>query len=135
MLEATRARRRLRTRQIEQEGAAARLAQIRTERREALATRIIGLQMREPAVRDPRDAPHGRVGVAAHPDRDRTLHRQRVEAGAVDAVPASGVVDDLLREEEPQHFDLLLDPTRPVTELLAQRLVLDLVPAKPDAEA
>src|SRR5438876_469781 len=78
---------------------------------------------------------HRRSLAKAADQRDVVVHQWRIEAGAVDAVPASFVVDDFLREEEPQHLDLLFDPTSPVTELLAQRLVLDVVPAKADAEA
>ena len=50
-------------------------------------------------------------------------------------VPAALEVDARLRPQGAQHRDLLLDARPPVREVLAQRLVLDVVPAQPDARA
>src|SRR3989442_6505404 len=90
--------------------------------------------MREVAVSEPRDPLHRGIGVAAHPHRDRALHGQWVQPRAVDAMPASLGVHDLLGPEPAQERDLLLDAPSAVCELLAERLVLDEVPADTDAE-
>ena len=72
---------------------------------------------------------------AADPDRDRSLHRQRRDAGrghllelAVEGHPALG-------EQPTQQVDLLLHAHAAVGEVLAERFVLDRVPAEPDAQA
>src|SRR2546428_9950195 len=91
--------------------------------------------MREVAVSEPRDPLHRGIGVAAHPHRDRALHGQWVQPRAVDAMPASLEVNDLLGPEPAQERDLLLDAPSAVRELLAEGLVLDEVPADADAEA
>src|SRR3546814_20990008 len=72
--------------------------------------------------------------MAAEPDRDRSLHRQRVQAGLVDPVPSAVERDQILRPERAAQSDLLLDPAAAGLEVLAERLVLDRVPAASDAE-
>src|SRR3546814_20280998 len=72
--------------------------------------------------------------MAAEPDRDRSLHRQRVQAGLVDPVPSAVERDQILRPERAEQSDLLLDPAAAGLEVLAERPVLDRVPADSDAE-
>ena len=110
------------------------LADIAAEALERGASFVARRKVREPAIREPRDALHGDLFIRAHPERDRPLNRQRVQAGAVDAVPSARVVDDLRRPQKTKDFDLLLDAPRAVAPLHTERLVLDVVPADPGAE-
>src|SRR5438046_5243105 len=95
--------------------------------------------MREPAVREPRDPLDRDLFIRAHPYRYGPLHRQGFDAGAVDAMPATGVVDELLSPQETEHLDLLLDPLGPVAPAHAECFVFDVVPAdagpEPDASS
>src|SRR3546814_1099919 len=75
------------------------------------------------------------LGMAAEPDRDRSLHRQRVQAGLVDPVPSAVERDQILRPERAEQSDLLLDPAAAGLEVLAERLVLDRVPADSDRKS
>ena len=104
---------------------------------------IIGLELGEPAVgATPHSAEHAVSGdrpagaaAGAHPQRDRPLHRQRVDAGVGYIVVAAVKIDDLFRPEPAQQFHLLLGATAAGGEVLAERFVLDGVPADANAQA
>src|SRR3979490_1837380 len=72
------------------------------------------------------------IVATAEPDRDRALYRQRIQARAIDAVPATFEVHDLLCPQRAQNGDLLLDPLTAVREAHAKGLVLHLIPADAD---
>ena len=57
------------------------------------------------------------TGDAAEPQRDRPLHRQRVDAGRVGRCGTCRVVDDFLRPELAQELDLLDHDLAPVGEV------------------
>src|SRR5262249_21058016 len=86
------------------------------------------------AVARARGAPEGRGHEAPEPDRDRAL-RQRERPGAVDAVERPAEVDHRLGPEPAQERHLLLEPRAARRVVDAERLVLDVVPARADAEA
>ena len=106
-----------------------------------LAAFIAQGKQRKPAVGEPRDAAHGHVegrrttrGTGADPDRDRALHRQRLDAGMADPVPLALIIDNLLRPQQAQHLDLLLAALAARTPVLVQRLVFDRIPADANAQ-
>src|SRR5207248_2188240 len=72
--------------------------------------------------------------VGAHPYRDRALDRQGLDARAIDAMPATGVIDHLLRPEKSEDLDLLLDPFGAVPPAHPEGFVLDVIPADGRAE-
>jgi hypothetical protein len=92
------------------------------------------LHLREPAVGEPAGPPVRGGRLAAEPDRDRPLHRHRREPGAGHPLVRAAERDARLGPQPAQQLDLLLDPAASGGEVLAERLVLDLVPAEPDAE-
>src|SRR5439155_6108019 len=106
------------------------------------STVFVRWEVREPAVGDLRDTPERWLGdrtllpvpAAAHPDRYGPLHGQGIDPGAVDAMPSTLEVHDLLRPQRAEKGDLLLDPLAAIGEAHSQRFVLHLVPADADAE-
>src|SRR5437879_8854132 len=90
--------------------------------------------MREPAVGEARHTFHRDLFIRTHPERDRPLHRERVDARSIDAMPAAFVVDELPRAEQAQHLDLLLDALGTIAPTHAERLVLDVVPSDRNAK-
>jgi hypothetical protein len=62
------------------------------------------------------------------------LHGQRINPGIVDDVVGSLVCDQRLRPELAQHLDLLFGPAPTRLKLLAERVVLDVIPANPNAK-
>ena len=85
---------------------------------------------RHPPITEPCSA--GGAGSAAPPNqmRDGTLHRQRIQPGIVDNVVRALVHDQRLRPER-QHLDLLFGPAPARLKFLAERVVLDVIPANP----
>ena len=94
---------------------------------------IIGEQPRRPAVREAPDAIEDTAGHPAHPDRDRPL-RAGVDSRIAHPVEAPLECEQRLLPEPAQEPHLLLDAASPRAEVLTERLVLDVVPAVPDAE-
>src|SRR5262249_19216113 len=90
----------------------------------------------DPAIAKLRDAMQHGLGGSAEPERNWALNRQRVEAGLVDLVPAALERHDLLGPERAKDLDLLLELFAAGMEVLAERLVLDVVPtdAHPEPE-
>ncbi len=96
--------------------------------------RAEGLQ-RDPAVREAGRAAEDRLGLAPHPDGNRPLDGQRLDARVGHAVPPALVGHQLAGPEEPHDLELLLDPPAAIVDVLAERLELDRVPADADAQA
>src|ERR1044071_2538611 len=96
---------------------------------------FVGIHQREPAVAEFRQTAERALIGAAEPDRNRALHRQRIDAGVGDLVPAAFEADQFVAPEPAQYFDLLLRATAAFFEILPQRLVFHRVPADADAEA
>ena len=119
----------------------ARLVGVTTNAVDDLAALIAQGIQREPAVGQPRDTPHGHVQghrtrgrAGADPDGNGALHGQRLDAGVVDAVPLSGVIDNLLRPQQPQDLDLLFAALAARFPVFVQSLILHRVPSDPDAQ-
>src|SRR5262249_35338996 len=116
---------------------AAGLARALVQRREVGAElllaepRVVG----EPAVGEAPGALQHGPRLAAEPEPDRPLHRQRVDARGRDLVEPPLVGHDLPRPEQAQELDLLLHDLAAALEVDAERLVLDVVPARGDHEA
>ena len=72
--------------------------------------------------------------AAAEPDLNR-LRRTRLDAGSVNRVKLAVEVDQVVRPQRAHELDLLLLPAAAIAEILAQRLVLDVVPAAADAKS
>ena len=93
---------------------------------------------REPAVGEAADSPQHRrrlpATAGADPDRDRALHRQRVDARALDAVPLALEGHLVPRPEQPQQLDLLVAAAPARAVVLPQRRVLLGAAADADAE-
>src|SRR5262249_32618698 len=70
----------------------------------------------------------------AQPHGDGALHGERRDARAGHAVEHAVVREAALGPEAPEEGDLLLLAPTAYTEVLAERLVLDSVPPRPDAE-
>ena len=70
----------------------------------------------------------------AHPDRDRPLHRQWVDADAIEMVPVAVERDEFVRPQLAHDGDLFLDASAPVREVLVERLVLHPVAADAHTE-
>src|SRR5579872_2745642 len=94
---------------------------------------LVGRHLGEPTVPKPDNTLHRDVAASADPDREWLLYRKRLDAGRFDVVPLSVKGNDFLAEQAPQDFDLLLTPPPTVVEVLAERLVLDRVPADTNA--
>ena len=74
------------------------------------------------------------ISLSTHPDRNGALHRQGIEAGAIDVVPLASIGHHRLRPEGPHHRDLFLDAGAAGAEILAQGLELHAVPPNADTE-
>ena len=113
---------------------AAGLADIAAELLDLGRALVVRREEREPPVAQPRGPPEDGVGMAAEPDRDRPLDRERVQPGIGDAVvlPLEGY--ELVGPEQPHDLDLLLDAPRAVPEIHAERFVFHVVPADRHAE-
>ena len=104
---------------------------------------IIGLELGEPTVgATAHSAEHAVSGdrptgsaARSHPQRDRPLHRQGVDAGVGDVVVTAVEIDDLFRPQAAKQFHLLLGAAAAGGEVLAQGFVLHGVPADADAQA
>src|SRR5690242_18133067 len=104
---------------------------------EQLQFRVLGAvdrTHREPAIAEPGGALDRDLGRAADPDRDRPLDRQWIEPGLGDGVEFAAEGDDRLGPEAAEQLDLLLLAPPAGAEVLAERLVLDRVPADADPE-
>src|SRR5947208_655003 len=102
----------------------------------------IGLDrgIRGPPRRHPPGTEAGRAlqrgfGNAPKPNRDGPLNGQRIKAGIVDDVVGSLVCDQRLSPELAQHLDLFFSAAPARLKFLTERVVLDVIPANPDAEA
>jgi len=73
--------------------------------------------------------------MAAKPQRDRLLHRQRVDPRIGYGMPLALEGDERLCPEQPHRFDLFLDPLAPRRRVDADRLHLAVLPSDADAEA
>ena len=89
----------------------------------------------EPPVGKPADAPVGGRGLAADPDRDRSLSGKWREPGAGDALELAGVGHHRFAQEPTEQRDLLGHPSSPCGERGAEGLVLDGIPPDPDAQS
>src|SRR5437867_5195007 len=113
-----------------------------TESFHSRAAFVVRWHVGEPAVGDPCDTPHDglddrtllSVPATTQPDRDRSLYWERTQAGAIDAMPATAQVHDLLRPARAQNGDLLLDAPASIRDALTTCLVLHPIPADADAE-
>src|SRR5438132_1385653 len=90
---------------------------------------------RHPPLTESRGALEDRLCGTPKPDRNGTLNGQRIDAGIVNVVLCGMVRDQWLGPELTQHLDLLFDPVPTPLKFLAQRIVLDVVPANPNTEA
>ena len=89
----------------------------------------------DPSVSQAGDPPQGRFRASAKPDRDRTLDRQRIEAGIRDRVPGTLEVDQRFGPQPAHQGDLFLDAFAAVMEVFVQSGVFDLIPAQPNPQA
>jgi len=85
------------------------------------------------AVAEPRRAPISRLDEAAEPDRNRTPW-PRVDAGPINVIEAAVEAHERLAPELAQELDLLLLARAARPEILAQSVVLDVIPAYPYPE-
>ena len=85
------------------------------------------------AVAEPAAPPVRRLGEAPDPDRDQPP-RSRVDAGSLEAIEATLERDQRLRPQVAQQLDLLVQSRAPSGEVLAQGVVLDVVPPGADSE-
>src|SRR3984893_9144436 len=90
---------------------------------------------RHPAVPDPRGAPEHGLRGTPEPDGDGTLDGQRIDPGIVNHVVRALVRDERVGPELAEDFDLLFDAAPARLKRLAERVVLDVVPANPNAKA
>ena len=67
--------------------------------------------------------------MAAEPDGDGLLDRERVQPGIGDAVVLPLVGNELVGPEQAHDLDLLFDAPRAVPEFHAESFVFDMVPA------
>ncbi len=86
------------------------------------------------AIRESGSPLEGHFTRSTKPDRDGP-HRLRHEGGSVNSVETAGEVDDRLGEQPAKQLDLLLLPGPAGAEVLAEGLILDVVPADSHAEA
>ena len=93
----------------------------------------VGLKLGEPAIGQASNATHYPLVSAAEPDRDGLLYWTGIDAGMGDLVVPALEVHDVLGPERPQQLYLLDAAPATVVEVLAQGLVLHVVP--PDADA
>ena len=88
-----------------------------------------------PAIAEPSGAPECRLSRTTEPDRDGTLNRQWIQAGIGDDVVSAAERDERLSPKLSQYLDLLFDAPPARFEILAERVVLDIVPSKADSQA
>src|SRR5207237_2372776 len=84
--------------------------------------------------RESTEALVGALRLRAEPGRDRSLDRQRSDAGSGHSLEGAVMRHRRLGPQAAEQRDLLLHPYAAVGELLAERLVFDGVPAEADAE-
>jgi len=97
--------------------------------------RVQARELGIPAVADGADSRDHLLRHPSEPDRDRALHRQRVDARVGHGMEAALEADERLRPQLPQQAHLLFEAGAAILERHAQRLVLHPVPARADAEA
>src|SRR5437588_6412307 len=112
---------------------APRLTCVGTQTPNGVAGCIARRQLWEPTVADASRALQGRLDAPTQPDRNRALHRQRIDPCRLNVMPAAVEGHRVLREEGAQHGNLLLTALATIPEVLVQRLVFDRIP--PDANA
>ncbi len=115
-------------------GVPAGLADVAPELLDLRRTRLVRREEREPAVADPSGAPEHGVGMAAEPDGDGLLNRERVQAGVGNLVVLPLEGDEFVGPEQAHDLDLLLDAPRAVAEVHAEGFVFHVVPADRHAE-
>src|SRR4030095_9123754 len=89
---------------------------------------------RHPPITEPCSALEGRLGSTPEPDGDGTLHGQRIDPGVVNDVVRGLVLGQRLGRELAQHLNLFFSPASTRLKFLAERVVLDVIPANPDAK-
>ena len=102
---------------------------------DAALAEVVGLEVGQPAVTELRGPADRGLRDAADPDRDRPLHRQRVDAAVLDAVEGAFIGDEIGGPEFAQHVDLLVRPLAAIGEDLAAGLELLRLDADTDPEA
>ena len=117
--------------ELEVREVAARVGPRRSDDLERLLEPALWSRHGEPPVRDPADPAERRRREATDPDRDRALHRQRGQAGAVDAVELARRRSRSLPSRGTEHVDLLLQQSAALVEGHAERLVLQLFQPMP----
>src|SRR4029450_9670460 len=65
------------------------------------------------------------LALAAHPDRDRPLHRKRIDSRVGNAVPLALPANQVVRPQRAHDLDLLLDALAAGLEALAERFGVD----------
>src|SRR5262245_47105542 len=87
-----------------------------------------------PPITEPCGALERGLGSTPEPDGDGALYGQRINPGIVNDVVGGLVGDQRLRPELTQHRDLLFGPTSAHLKFLAEHVVLDVIPANPNAK-
>src|SRR5688500_18210775 len=95
---------------------------------------VVDATTKDEAIRKSRGPLEGHFAKSTKPDRDgpRGLGQ---ECRPANPVEAAREVDDRFSEQPPEQLDLLLLPGAAGTEVLTERLVLDVIPADSHAEA
>ncbi len=73
--------------------------------------------------------------MAAKPERDRTLHRHRIQPGVVDVMPFTLELHQRLRPEAAEKLYLFFDSPAACVKVEVHCRIFDLVPANADAES
>src|SRR5262245_17897093 len=89
---------------------------------------------RHPPIPEARRALEHRLCRTTKPDGDRTLYRQWINASIINDVVGALVGDQRLRPELAQDLDLLFSAAPTRLKFLAERIVLDVIPADANAE-
>ena len=97
-------------------------------------TGAVGLELREPTVAHAGDAANHLGCATAEPDRDGLLDGAWVDTGVGDFVVTAFEVDYFLGPEHPQNLDLLGGTAAAIVPILAEGLVLHVVPTDADAQ-
>ena len=115
-------------------GVSAGLTRVVVETLQGLAAAGVGAELGKPAVGSTSNAPYDRLSAAAHPQGNRPLDGQGVDARGGDRVPPTPEGDHVLGPQGAHQRHLLLHPAAAGVEVLAQGLVLNLVPADANAQ-